>query len=245
MKPGDHLCCLYDTEEQHQAGLMRLLRQGLEQGEKVVYIVDTQTADTILDYWRHHPTGSGQAPSTITCDETYLQGDVLDPAAMIALLQAETEQALAKGYSALRAVVEMSWVLRKLPDSRLLMEYEARMNEFVPGTKCLLFCQYDRRRFNREVLLDVLRIHPFRAVGTLVYDDFISEDTLKNTTECKEGFSCLHGEGKCLCEVEYAIHDEVLFVKYTNKGCRYFRCFGYSYICTCPIRKEIHNRYRI
>ena len=40
LKPGNHLCCLYETEEEHRAVLTLFLRQGLEKGEKVFCIVD-------------------------------------------------------------------------------------------------------------------------------------------------------------------------------------------------------------
>ena len=33
-------------------------------------------------------------------------------------------------------------------------------------------CQYDRRRFGPEVLLDILRTHPIAVVGTEMYDNF-------------------------------------------------------------------------
>lgn len=36
---GDHLCCLYETEEEHRALLTPFMRGGLEQGEKVLYII--------------------------------------------------------------------------------------------------------------------------------------------------------------------------------------------------------------
>ena len=44
LRPGDHLCCLYETEEQHRAVVTPFLRQGLERGEKVLYIVDARAA---------------------------------------------------------------------------------------------------------------------------------------------------------------------------------------------------------
>ncbi|HUU12106.1 MAG TPA: MEDS domain-containing protein, partial [Terriglobia bacterium] len=48
--PGNHLCCLYETEEEHRALLTPYLRQGLEKGEKVVYTADTHTRETVLQY---------------------------------------------------------------------------------------------------------------------------------------------------------------------------------------------------
>ncbi|MFQ6079806.1 MAG: MEDS domain-containing protein, partial [Thermodesulfobacteriota bacterium] len=108
----------------------------------------------------------------LTRDDAYMREGVFDPDGMIALLRGETERALAEGYPALRVTGEMTWALRGLPGSERLIEYEARLNEFFPGSKCLAICQYDRRRFDPAVLLDVLRTHPIAVVGTEVYDNF-------------------------------------------------------------------------
>ena len=177
LEPGDHLCCLYETEEEHRAVLTLFLRQGLERGEKVVYIVDARTAEIILDYLRDDGLdiephlASGQLV-ILTRDDSYMREGVFDPDGMVALLRAETEQALAEGYPALRVTGEMTWALRGLPGSERLVEYEAKLNQFFPGSQCLAICQYDRRRFAPEVLLDVLRTHPIAVVGTEVYDNF-------------------------------------------------------------------------
>jgi len=47
---------------------------------------------------------------------------------MISLLITETEKAVAQGYPALRMTGEMTWVLRGLPGSERLLEYEAKLN---------------------------------------------------------------------------------------------------------------------
>jgi PAS domain S-box-containing protein len=175
--PGDHLCCIYETEAEHRAVLTPFLRQGLERGEKVLYVVDEHTAEAILDYLRDDGFGveqyleSGQL-SILSHDEAYTRGGSFDPDAMIALLEAETERALSEGYTALRVTGEMCWALRGLPGSERLIEYEAKLNQFFPGRRCLAICQYDRRRFDPEVLLDVLRTHPMAVMGTELLDNF-------------------------------------------------------------------------
>jgi PAS domain S-box-containing protein len=174
--PGDHLCCIYETEEEHRSVVTPFLRQGLEQGEKAIYIVDTRTAGTILGYLRddgldvESHLARGQL-AVLTRDQAYMREGVFDPEGMIALLREETEQALAEGYPALRVTGEMTWALRGLPGSERLIEYEARLNEFFPGSQCLAICQYDRRRFDPAVLLEVLRTHPIAIIGTQVYDN--------------------------------------------------------------------------
>ncbi|MDH7486378.1 MAG: GAF domain-containing protein [Anaerolineae bacterium] len=177
LRPGNHICCLFQTEEEHRAVLTPFLRHGLERGEKVLYIVDAHTAEVILGYLRDEGVDveacleRGQF-AILTRDDAYMQEGMFDPERMIALLRAETERALAEGYPALRVTGEMTWALRGLPGSERLIEYEARLNEFFPGSRCLALCQYDRRRFDAALLLDVLRTHPIAVIGTEVYDNF-------------------------------------------------------------------------
>jgi PAS domain S-box-containing protein len=177
LQPGDHLCCLYETEGEHRAVLTPFMRQGLERGEKVLYIVDAHSAEVVTGYLREngldieHYLASGQL-GILSADDVYMQGGVFDPDAMIALLRSETQRAIDEGYQALRATGEMSWALKGLPGSKRLVEYETKLNEFFPGSRCLAICQYDRRRFEPAVLLDVLATHPICVVGTELYDNF-------------------------------------------------------------------------
>ncbi len=50
LQPGDHLCCIYETDKEHRVLLTSCLRQGFERNEKVVYIVDDRMAETVLGY---------------------------------------------------------------------------------------------------------------------------------------------------------------------------------------------------
>lgn len=188
LEPGDHLCCLYENEEEHRTLLTPFLRQGLEKRQKVLYIVDTHTAETVLNYLRDdrlevesYLTRGQLIISTV--GDAYMQDEVFDPERMISLLRTEMERALMEGYSALRVTGEMTWVIRGLPGSERLVEYEAKLNKFLPNSRCLAICQYDRRRFSSKVLLDVLSTHPIAIVGTEVYDNFYyipPEDFLSN-----------------------------------------------------------------
>ncbi len=177
LEPGDHLCCIYEAEEEHRALLTPFLRHGLERDQKVIYIVDARTAEAVLGYLREDGMAaepnleSGQL-SIIGVKDAYMKEGVFDPDGMIALLRSETALALSEGYDALRVTGEMTWALHGLPGSNRLIEYEARLNEFLPGSKCLAICQYDRRRFDPALLLDVLSTHPIAIIGTQVFDNF-------------------------------------------------------------------------
>ncbi len=177
LRPGDHLCCLYNSEEEHRIVLAPFLREGLKRREKVLYIVDAHTAETILDYLRNdgldlaHYLQQGQL-TILTQDDAYTQNGVFDPDTMLTLLARETKQALADGYTALRTTGEMSWALRGLPGSERLIEYEAKLNRFFPHHRALAICQYDRRRFDADVLMGVLRTHPLAVIGAEIFDNF-------------------------------------------------------------------------
>jgi PAS domain-containing protein len=96
----------------------------------------------------------------------------LTPTLCLPLLRAETKKAREQGYTALRVTGEMTWALRGLPGFERLIEYEIKLNEFFPGSRCLALCQYDRRRFEPEVLLDVLRTHPISVIDAQIYKNF-------------------------------------------------------------------------
>jgi len=177
LQAGDHLCCLYASEEEHRALLSPFMRQGLERHEKVLYIVDDHTAGQIIDYLSADGVEvkqylQGGQLSVLSSDESYVHAGVFDPDRMIALLRSETERAAGLGYRALRVTGEMSWALKGLPGSERIVEYEAKLNTFFPGSECLAICQYDRRKFDPGVLLDVLATHPLAVIGTEVYDNF-------------------------------------------------------------------------
>lgn len=177
LKPGNHLCILYKTDEEHKALITPYLISGLENNEKIFYIVDARSSETVLNYLRGAGVDvdpyleSGQL-SMLTVSESYMKGGVFDPDGMIKMLTEETDKALEEGYTALRVTGEMSWALRGLPGSERLIEYETKLNEFFPNNKALAICQYDCRVFEPEILLDILTTHPIAVIGTEIYENF-------------------------------------------------------------------------
>jgi len=174
--PSSHTCGFYESEEEHRALITPFLLQGLERGERVVYVTDAHSAETIRGYLQDAGVDGDAAVARgqlvfRTAQETYLQGDRFDPDRMLALLQAETERALADGFTGLRITGEMSWALRGMPGTEQLLEYEAQVNDLLPDLPFVGLCQYDRRQFGPEFLLDMLWRHPLVAFGGQVYEN--------------------------------------------------------------------------
>jgi len=75
----------------------------------------------------------------------------------------------------------------------------------------------------------------------------INENIVKKAEKCRSNFSCLSGENDCLCEVEDHAGENIHFITPRTGAhkCNYKMGFGFSYICKCPVRKEVYNLYRI
>ena len=74
----------------------------------------------------------------------------------------------------------------------------------------------------------------------------IEESIIEAATECERNFECLSNGNNIYCEVEYCLNKEIYFVKCKyDKLCSYKEPFGSSFLCSCPTRKEIYNKYKI
>ncbi len=171
------MCCLYETDEEYRSILIPLLRPGLEQGEKVICIVEPCNVVMIRDCLQNDGCDvesflANEQLRILPYTALLSEDDTFNPDKMIERIRMETKQALDKGYPALRITVEMTWVLRDFPDSERLIEYEARLNQIFPSSQCLVICHYDRRCFDALILRDILHTHPLVVIGTEVYENF-------------------------------------------------------------------------
>ena len=89
----------------------------------------------------------------------------------------------------------------------------------------------------------ILKVQVSRILNMIIK---ISDLTIKETIKCKKDFSCLDEKRKELCKVNHNVGNEVHFIECLDtESCSYMLSFGDSIICTCPVRKEIYNQYKI
>lgn len=175
LKAGDHIGFLYTSPEEHSAILGPFVRLGLEQGERVIVQIDSATAaslaadlramDLDVDAFLDH----GQLV-LIPLDE---QGSGKAPAvdADLEQLQEAVERALADGYTGLRVVEDTAPWQTEPPYATRVVEYEACVNEFLPGQPCLVLSAYDQEHSAPTLLLEVLHTHPIVIAHIEVYDN--------------------------------------------------------------------------
>jgi len=74
----------------------------------------------------------------------------------------------------------------------------------------------------------------------------VSDEAIKETTHCEKGFACLRKDGHDLCSVDNSVIDRIYFIKcLSDNRCSYQEEFGFGHFCACPIRRELHDKYRI
>ena len=75
----------------------------------------------------------------------------------------------------------------------------------------------------------------------------INEDIKKSTTKCEKRFSCLSGKNHKLCNAIGGVGSKIVCIDcFGGKHCKYREPYGFSsYLCSCPIRKELFRKYKI
>ena len=174
LAPPDHLCSIYESQAEHLAVAIPFIRIGLDRGEKCIYIADDGTEAAVRDAMCAEGIDVERAVATGslvlgTKEAAYLKNGSFDPDWIFTFWAEAVTQAMGQGFSGLRATGETEWVLRGAPGLERWVEYESRMTHILARHNCLALCQYDRRLFSPELILDVIRTHPtviYRGVAS-------------------------------------------------------------------------------
>src|SRR5262245_2534664 len=171
--PHDHLCSICERPQDHYAVAIPFIRIGLDRGEKCIYIADDGTLGDVRQAMESEGIDVERATTTkalvlATKEQAYLEHGSFDPDWMFTFWKEATQLAMSEGFSALRATGETEWVLRGGRGLERWMEYESRLTHTLSESNCSALCQYNRRLFPPELILDVIRTHP-----TVVYDSTV------------------------------------------------------------------------
>ena len=155
--PNNHLCLIYESQNEQFAVAVPFIRIGLDRGEKCVYIADDDNEDDFREALRAGGVDVDRALASkalvLTSKErTYPKHGCCDAEGMFEFWQGMTESAISEGFSALRATGDQSldrW-----------LEYKKRIFGTLSEGDCYALCQYNRRMFAPEILLNAIRTHP-------------------------------------------------------------------------------------
>jgi PAS domain S-box-containing protein len=172
--PHNHFCSIYESPEEHYAVAVPFIRIGLDRGEKCLYIADDGAIGDICQAMQSDGIDVDRAIASnalvlVTKEQAYLEHGSFHPDWMSSFWTEATRLAMNEGFSALRATGETEWVHKwvRREDCGLerWMEYESRLTHTVAENNCSALCQYNRRLFPPELILDVIRTHPVVVHG--------------------------------------------------------------------------------
>jgi signal transduction histidine kinase len=167
---GDHVCMIYENRDDQLAAVIPFIAHGLSDGDCCLYIADDQTIEDVMEALSSagvdvEAEQSSGALQLLTKRDSYLKGGEFDPREMIDTLYRTTENAVRRRFTGFRVTGEMTWALGDEVGCDRLIEYEALLNRFFPGTRAMGFCQYNRQKFPAAIIRDVLRTHPHAVLG--------------------------------------------------------------------------------
>lgn len=176
-QPGDHLCCIYEDDAQHARIITSFVREGLNQGQRIVYVYDEHPPDVIMRFLEEGEVDCIPALDQgqlvfLSSQDTYLKGGSFDYNQMLDLIGREVDESLAQGYGCLRITGEMTWLRLDVPGIENFMEYERRLNAFPSAANAIILCQYHRTQTHPQILFDILLTHPKVMVDGSIYDNF-------------------------------------------------------------------------
>jgi PAS domain S-box-containing protein len=172
---NDHFALVYESQQEQFATAVPFIRQGLERGERCLYITYENSREEVEAAMRDRgidvddALDSGQL-SIHDEQETYLRNETFDADETIEFIDAAVEEATEE-YEALRMTGEMSSVLQEDPECEELVKCEAKVNYLFDDVDGLALCQYNRNRFPAAVIRDVVSTHPL-----LVHDGRVSHN---------------------------------------------------------------------
>ncbi|MCU4925168.1 MEDS domain-containing protein [Halobacteria archaeon AArc-dxtr1] len=169
---NDHFALVYESPADQFAAVVPFLQQGLDRGEKCVYVTDEDSTATVLAALRDGGIDVDAALESgalvlETFADTYLRNGTFDPDEMIAFYADLIDDATVE-YDGLRLAAEMEWIVEADVPIAVSMAYESKVNALFDEKDAIAVCQYDRNRFPSSIIRDVVRVHPH-----LIYDNTV------------------------------------------------------------------------
>lgn len=164
---GDHIGHFYRSKAEWKAVLVPFLGTGLRTGNKCVYVATSEVSQKeIQDGLEANGIDVGNA---VTSGQLVFDKGGTTPEE----LQDRLNSAIAEipnSFELLRWGGDMTWSLRKMPNSETLMEWETHCN-IIADPPAIFLCQYDLTQFMGHVVLDALKTHPLCIVGNTIHEN--------------------------------------------------------------------------
>ena len=193
-----HVCAFFNSREDEYNVMLPFIKEGFDVGDRAVYILDRNQRSERMQ--RLADTGGDTAEAEASgqlevrpWENAYLRPGRFDQYAMIDLLENVAKAAMQQGPGMTRLWANMEWALLDFPGVHDIVEYESRLNYFLPNYEMATVCTYDVTKFSASVVMDIIRTHPQVIVGGILRgnpfyvppDEFLRELDARNAAMIK------------------------------------------------------------
>jgi anti-anti-sigma regulatory factor len=175
VRPGDHACAIYRSDEEHWEISADFLAAGLARGERVVCVDDGGTADAVLrrlgedglDARRYRARGQ------LVVDDTRLPTRTggLSAGQVAAAIEDARDAALRGGFRGFRLAFETGSVLRDTADVEWLLEIDAACAPLWQTAPATGLCQIDARLTDAAQRARIRSRHDREVAAPAMFDD--------------------------------------------------------------------------
>jgi hypothetical protein len=171
-----HVCVFFNSDEEKYRTLLPYIKDGIEGGDKTVHLLDPDTIEAHICCMKAAGIDTDAAMASnqlevLPWSETYLLGGRFDATRMVNMVQKVMDKSSAEGYPLTRFIGGMEWALVDLPGVNQIVEYESRVNKLFSRYEMVAICAYDLRQHKANVVMDILRTHPFVIVGGILQEN--------------------------------------------------------------------------
>lgn len=189
-----HVCAFFDSRSEEYAVLGPFFKEGIEQGEKNLHIINPASIDEHRAKLQeagvdvHACEACGQL-ELATWQGTYLDADgAFNKERMIANVEQVCAAAQASGFPRVRIMGNMDWVFSDVPGAEQILAYEAQVNEVLALNRQPAVCVYDTAKLSGSMMMDLLRTHPLTLINGIVQENpfYVPASTMLQELERRE-----------------------------------------------------------
>ncbi len=173
-----HICAFFHSKEEQYQVLMPFFKDGIEKGDRCFHILDPQYRDEHVRRLEKEGVNIDDARSRglldiRTWNEAHVEGGRFDPEGWLAKVLELLDPAQRAPGTRARGFANMEWALEDFPGVQRLVEYETRLNYYLPKyvDTAPIVCTYDLTRFNAQVVMDIMRTHPMVIIGGILQEN--------------------------------------------------------------------------
>jgi hypothetical protein len=157
LSPGDHVCGFYNGSQVRDEVTAAWVKEGALAGHKCVCYFDD--SDELVRRIDAEVSEGIRHVEFCDAEGSYAPEGRFSKEAMLARLESAVVEAVGEGYSRVRLLGDMSWIMRLGVDTDTVFAYEAEVNAISPRHPASFMCLYDLDRFDGSLVMEVLRTH--------------------------------------------------------------------------------------